>query len=291
MATLAHDVTRWLADEWEKLYPSATFSGIVGDPEHEARGGYHISIEDQVNPDNYSVVRVDDKAPPGTWPRNLAAAIDMNLAMPDMRTCHLRLRAAWSDQTDPRRKYINAWNGWDGTNGAGRYDMVLNKVGSATDDHKWHIHLEIRRRYVTDRAAAGAILSILRGESKAQWMGEDDMAIRDDPDAWAQAWRTEALVAGRDSVAAGPTKGEPVWVVRAIKALATAVGQSDEAVAAQLRDEFAAIEAAVKDSEPVDPQAVAQSVLTVLTPQAIAAAIPAEIADQVADELAARLQS
>jgi hypothetical protein len=169
MATLAHEVTRWLANEWEKRYKSAVFTGIVGDLAHRDRGGYHISIED--NPaGNYSIVRPDDKAPPGAWPRNFAAAIDMNLALADMQLCHGRLRTAFQDQSDPRRRYLNGWNGWNGTNGAGRYDMVTNTVSSSTDDHKWHIHLEIRRRYVTSRPAAEAILSILRGQSKADWI-------------------------------------------------------------------------------------------------------------------------
>ena len=43
------------------------------------------------------------------------------------------------------------------------------------------------------------------------------------------------------------------------------------------------------DTDPVDEEAVAAAVVSVLTPQAIAAAIPADMARQVADELAARL--
>jgi hypothetical protein len=183
LTTLAHDVTKWLAAEWDKLYGSAVFSGIVGNPDHMLRGGYHVSIEDQPSPDNYSVVRPDDKAPPGTWPRNIAAAIDMNLALTDMKVCHGRLRAVWQDRgADPRARYINAWNGWDGQDSAGRYDMVTGTVSSASDDHKWHIHLEIRRRWVTSRTAAEAILSILRGQSKADWIAsqqEDDMTLDD----------------------------------------------------------------------------------------------------------------
>lgn len=175
MTTLAPPQLVYLANAWEDIYPSAVISGIVGDLAHRLRGGYHISIEDQPS-DNYSVKRVDDKAPPGDWPRNMASAVDMTLNLTDMKKAHGRLRAAFQNRNnDPRMKYINAWNGWDGNDSAGRYDVVTGSISTATDDHKWHIHLEIRRRYVGSRKAMDAILSILRGETVAQYLGEDDM--------------------------------------------------------------------------------------------------------------------
>lgn len=169
MSTNVPDQLVYLANTWETFYNSAVISGIKGDAAHAARGGYHISIMDQPS-DNYSVIRKDDKAPPGDWPRNMASAVDMTLSLEDMKKCHARLKAAWSNRaTDERMKYINAWNGWDGEGSPGRYDVVAGTVGTASDDHKWHIHLEIRRRYVNDRKAMDAILSILSGE--------DDVAL------------------------------------------------------------------------------------------------------------------
>jgi hypothetical protein len=154
---------------WEDSYSSAVLSGIVGDPAHQARGGYHISIEDQ-SPSNYSVVRPDDKAPPGNWPRNLAAGTDMSMSRADMITDWHRMRAVWLDHTDPRRKYLNAYNGWDGVGSAKRLDFVTGTQGTATDDHKWHGHEEKRRRYVTDPVATNAIASIHMGWTKQQWL-------------------------------------------------------------------------------------------------------------------------
>jgi hypothetical protein len=169
MATYATTAERWLADEWEKVYASAVLSGIVGDLAHKARGGYHISIQDQPST-NYSVIRTDDKAPPGNWARDRASAIDMTMNTADMKKCHVRLRDIWKNRSrDPRMKYINAWNGWDGEGDAGRYDVVTGKVTTATPDHKWHIHLEIRRRYVNDMNAMRAILSMLKGQSLAAY--------------------------------------------------------------------------------------------------------------------------
>ena len=173
MSTLSTSALNWLADEWEKLYSSAVLSGIVGDLAHKLRGGYHISREDQPS-DNYSVVRADDK--PGNGPSDRASAIDMTMSTSDITKCHTRLREIWKNRAnDPRMKYINAWNGWDGQGDAGRYDVVKGTVGTATADHKWHIHLEIRRKYVNDMNAMKAILSMLKGETLAQFNGDDDM--------------------------------------------------------------------------------------------------------------------
>lgn len=170
MSTSAHEVTWYIARGWESIYPSAVLSGIVGDEAHQKGGGYHISIENNSST-NYSVIRPDDKAPPGDWPRYLAAAIDMSMSTQDMALCFDRLWWAWNDLSDPRRIYINGFNGWDGkTSEAKRYDFVTQKISTTTSDHKWHTHLEERRKYVTSMFAANAILSILRGESKEQYI-------------------------------------------------------------------------------------------------------------------------
>lgn len=165
MATLSTSSLNWLAGQWENVYSSAVLSGIVGDLAHKARGGYHISRQDQSST-NYSVTRKDDKL----GPSDRASAIDMTMSTADIIKCHKRLRGFWQNRSrDIRMKYINAWNGWDGDGDAGRYDVVTGSVSTASSDHKWHIHLEIRRRYVNDMNAMKAILSMLKGESLADY--------------------------------------------------------------------------------------------------------------------------
>jgi hypothetical protein len=177
VATLSTSELDYFADEWEKIFPSAVCSGIVGDLAHKKRGGYHISIEDQPST-NFSVTRKDDKAPPGDWPRNRASAVDMSMNKTDMKLCHTRLRNLWKNRaTDPRAKYINCFNGWDGTGTPGRYDMVDGSVEEASKDHEWHEHLERKRKYWNSRVATNAILSALRGETLAEYLGEDDLPV------------------------------------------------------------------------------------------------------------------
>ena len=165
MSTLPPPLLRTLAADWEKRcgLPTALFSGIVGNNLHI--GGYHISRQDQPST-NYSVKRPGDRL----GPANMASAIDMSMSPADMKTCTARLVRAYADKTDPRRKYINAFNGWDGSGDAMRWDVYGQTCTRASPDHKWHIHLSIKRMYVASATAMRAILSILKGESKAAYL-------------------------------------------------------------------------------------------------------------------------
>lgn len=163
MTTLADPKTKTFANRWESAIASAVFSGIVGDAAH-GTSGYHISIEN-CTPGDYSVVRVDDAAPPGSWPRNLASAVDMSLSSADMIKNYGWVHAVFANHGDPRRNYINAINTWRGSGDASRLDMVSSTETYASPDHKWHCHLEIRRRFVQDDNAYDAAFSIVTGES------------------------------------------------------------------------------------------------------------------------------
>jgi hypothetical protein len=165
MSTIATATMTDLAHRWAGLYKSAKISGIVGDPAHQARGGYHIGRAFQSS-SNYSVTRPDDRV----GPADAAAAIDMTLSPADMVTCTGRLMAAYNNTSDPRRKYVNAVNGWDGSGDATRFDIYARKTKYASPDHKWHIHLELRRKYVNAKVAADAVISLLSGESVAAYL-------------------------------------------------------------------------------------------------------------------------
>lgn len=167
MRTKAYPLVKEVAAGWEKYYSSAVCSGVVGDDAHEKRGGYHIGRAFQ-SPRNYSVVRVDDRQ--GMGPADASGGIDMTMSKKDMIVCTKRLIAVFNNRNDPRRKYLNAFNGWLGVGAAVRYDIVAGTKSRATSDHKWHVHLEVRRRWVGTRAMVAAVLSALKGESVAEYL-------------------------------------------------------------------------------------------------------------------------
>lgn len=167
MGTVAPPLLKKLAGDWKSKcgYKTAVLSGIVGDKAHAARGGYHISRADQPKT-NYSVVRPDDRG----GPDNAASAIDMTMSAAEMRLCTQRLVTVFNNPADPRRKYINAFNGTVDSKNARRWDVYARKVKAATKDHNSHVHLEVRRKYVGSPVAMAGILSTLKGEAVSAYM-------------------------------------------------------------------------------------------------------------------------
>lgn len=95
--------------------------------------------------------------------------------------------------------------------------------------------------------------------------------------------RLEALANGRDTVRADlKGGGSPVWIVQAVKALATAVSSMDDEVAGKLRTDFdlinKSVEAVGQDVTGVDEAVIAQ--LQAKTPEETAALLRAALGDQ-----------
>lgn len=175
MATLVSPVIRAIADGYVKTcgFASAVLSGIVPDSRHLANGGYHCSVEDlraHGNQHDYSNTRPDDR----DFNPKYAAAIDVTMSKADMIRHYKRFYAVFKDKTDPRRRYFNATNTWPGTGDAVRLDFVAGKIGRASDDHKWHVHDELKRRYLLDPKAARAKLSVAAGEAKSAWIAREE---------------------------------------------------------------------------------------------------------------------
>ncbi|GIF74720.1 hypothetical protein [Asanoa siamensis] len=159
---------------------------------------------------------------PGAWgtPANRAV----------MKTHTTRLRAAMLDGRLPGlRQVIGTLDGTTvtGTNADG-------STFDASDSHLDHWHLTFDRRRCRDQTLMERVVTVVLGEKETD-------VIEDSKDGQAMMWRLEALQAGADTVRGGPLKGEPMWIVRELKKLAVAVGKVDEAVAAQLADELAAL--------------------------------------------------
>lgn len=240
--------------EFDAYYPPALLGGI-----YAAKPGYH-NYRTALPSTDYSVQLLADKRGSGTK----ADGIDLSMP-PDGMKLHTRRLDQAARARDPRlytpagpvlREFIGTLDGSTvycyvlvggralGVNGDAGPDPGRDK------SHLWHIHLSIIRQFCEDWAALDGVLSVLRGESLAAWRGRtSDMAEFTDKHAAAINYmdgRIEAMAYGRDNIRAGLTgAGQAVWAVQAIKALAVAVSNVDEAVAAQLREDFRRINADV----------------------------------------------
>jgi len=230
VTSLAPPTLVWFYRQWETLadYPSATFSGIVPDQAHLDRGGYHCSIEDLIrfgNGGDYSNTRPLDKAPPVTKPNGVkqSAAVDVSLSRADMVKLYGRVKRVFDDRTDPRRKWLNYWNAWNGVAGnlPDRFNFQSNTIGTTDRSHEWHSHDDHPRLYVDLAAseadcwtAMRAALSVVKGETKEQWLASegDDMALTESEHYIQHVinWRVAGIIVMADPVTSpawqGPTK-------------------------------------------------------------------------------------
>lgn len=169
MTTLAPPALTQAAHEIESFIPSAVFSGIIGNAAHRATASKHNSIEDNKS-GTWPVVGANDAAPPGGWSRKYAVAIDISMNRTDQNRIHAHFKALFNDKSDARRKYIAAFNGWDGNGSPGRYNLVTGKITTTDSSHKWHEHVEGFYRYALDPEFARAVVSLFRGETSAQFL-------------------------------------------------------------------------------------------------------------------------
>lgn len=226
MSTIVTDELKALANDWEKIFRSASCAGMLPDRAHLSRGGYHCSRQD--NPDgNYSIIRPDDKS----GRADACAAIDMSMNEADMRACTERLIKVYANPNDPRRKYINAFNGWLGSGSAQRWDVYARKVKPASLDHKWHIHLEIRRKYVASPTAMKAILSALRGQPLAAYLASVTVAR---PSSGSISVPPFPGTLKRDDRATKPNPNVRLFQAQLLKLGLTSIGPADGYFGAKL---------------------------------------------------------
>jgi len=139
-----------------------------------------------------------------------------------------------------------------------------------TSPHTEHVHFNTRPSH--------------ENSSKPWFPEEDDMTPDQAKQAEIDAWRLDALVMGSDTARSGPAKGEPIWLVKSVKAIASAIGQVDENVGAQLADDFAAIDASIASARTEIADTPASVVAELLDP-----ANPDEaVADALRNLLASR---
>lgn len=174
---------RGVVDRVEDVRKSAVMAGIVPDPRHLSSGGYHVCLvhlKAHGNLGDYSSSRPLDKQPKVTkGGTGYSCAYDIGMSKADMIRTHTAVRKVWLDKTDPRRRFINAINCWDGSGDAVRLNFQQNTAGFATADHKTHVHGDIPRAYADPahpehEKAARAHASVLIGESRAAWTAREE---------------------------------------------------------------------------------------------------------------------
>ncbi|MFC5927650.1 hypothetical protein [Micromonospora vulcania] len=255
--------------------------GIVGDPAH--RGGYHCG-SDRVVTNDYSVV----ESPRDTAGLTLdATALDVGgfdvrsagrtHTLPSFSLWCVGQCAANAADTRDIREIIYSP---DGTT-VKRWDR-LGKRTSGDDSHRWHTHFSFFR----DATKAGRDQRPLfrRYLSSIGLLEDNDMTPEEH--TWlATVHKNLTVLDGRNPVGQIYTRmaegrddtGAPVTGHPNLKSLGAQLTALQAALTVFSGRDF------------TDEPAVVQGVLSGLTPEKIAAAIPPTLAKQVADELARRL--
>ncbi|MER7331817.1 MULTISPECIES: hypothetical protein [unclassified Micromonospora] len=250
--------------------------GIVGDSAH--RGGYHCG-SDRVVTRDYSVV----ESPRDSAGLTLdAAALDVGLfeVQSGGRTHDLYTFSNWcvaqcvANTPDSRdiREIIYSPDG----KVVRRWDR-LRKRTSGDDSHLWHTHFSFFRDSIKAKRDQ---TPLFRRYLTTIGLLEDDMSAQAESQIHSMY---TGLFFGGSSMgrSVDPDAGGPGKASNSIVAKLDYTMQRLDTLVAQLT--------ALSGKDFTDEQAIVAGVLATLTPEKIAAAIPAAMAAQVADELGRRL--
>lgn len=159
--------SRWFMEQLLNMVPGTENGGIYAN-----KPGYH-NTRNQNLPTNYSVVLPPDKLGPGTK----AAAYDWTFPEAQsgdysrISVYSSRLRGA-GQANDPRTDGWREFYGQADTDTEVEgWDFYYNRAVSSDTSHLWHIHLSELRKFTEDLRNKQAMLSILSGQSLADWLG------------------------------------------------------------------------------------------------------------------------
>ncbi|MEU8257738.1 hypothetical protein AB0C06_26125 [Micromonospora inaquosa] len=256
--------------------------GIVGDPAH--RGGYHCG-SDRVVSGDYSVVESPrdragltlDASALDVGQFNVRSGGRTNTLASFSVWCVAQCAANAADTRDIREIIYSP----DGTT-VKRWDR-LNKRTTGDSSHRWHTHISFFR----DAIKAGRDQRpLFRRYLSSIGLLEDDDMTPEEHNWLATVHKNLTVLDGRNPVGQIYTRmamGEDATVPNF-----TSVHPTLKSLGAQISALQTAL-TALSSRDFTDEPAIVQGVLASLTPEKIAAAIPANMAKQVADELARRL--
>ena len=153
--------------------PSAVDSGMVGVTTNPNNNSYHHSKNSAPfkGEGNYT----------NRWPNDLVrlhpdinrdavTGFDQSMNTADMIKATKAYKRVFDDHTDPRRQYFAEIIGTlDGVH-AVRMDFGDGSLDDASSDHTWHVHGAWWYEFWNSWFAAGATLSVLRMETKAEYI-------------------------------------------------------------------------------------------------------------------------
>jgi hypothetical protein len=160
--------------KFHKAEPKARLGGILA-----RKPGYHNS-RDHLPADDYSVRQFSVDR---TGPKDEGAGID--ITFPDAQGGNYATIAKYSKRLmaagkarDPRTVYMREFFGnTDSDRDVEGYDFSKERPSSSDKSHLWHIHISIHRAYINSTTAMEAILSILLGETVAQWNARHNVDV------------------------------------------------------------------------------------------------------------------
>jgi hypothetical protein len=159
------------------LQPGSELGGI-----YAFKSGYHATRTDNKKnwPGDYSIVDTPDKG----GLADKSAALDWTF--PDAQAGHYatiskytkRLMASAKDPHDPRLNGLREFFGQaDNDLHVEGYDVRYDHEVTSDGTHLWHIHFSFSRNRVTDKKLMDNLLSVLRGETVAEWKGEQMLLL------------------------------------------------------------------------------------------------------------------
>lgn len=152
------------------LEPKSELGGIYAN-----KRGYHNKRENLPMPGSTFDYSIDEFAIDKQGPADEASAIDWTF--PDAQGGDYKTISKYSKRlyavrggNDSRTVYMREFFGQiDSDSTVEGWDYGKNTSTTSDSSHLWHIHISIFRKYINSTGAMKAILSILKGETEAEW--------------------------------------------------------------------------------------------------------------------------
>lgn len=171
----------WFVEELERLDPADTvFAGAWGNFKPGYHCDYHTLLATPAWRNDYSVHLADDKVG-GTWLQNYGAAVDWTSLSAQaghyekFKKYGQRVRAAWQAKDLRLKGWREVLCQGDSDPLADGYDFVYWSERTPDLSHTWHMHFSCLRKFLATKSVYQAMISILKGETLAEWQREGDV--------------------------------------------------------------------------------------------------------------------